>query len=178
MYYMIKGLLGTGVTILILILLLVIGPVDFKDPMASIQSTNVYGYGGYVQLIQPCHSDWKCSVWSECYGDGSRSRLCEDLNQCGSDDRPSTTESCIPNEFKAEPVESEIVAEKAQLTSDSSTANKDTAKKSNSVDNAGKPTKDLITGQVISEGKEIGTKSSLNLNIFQRIWAWLKSLFA
>ncbi|MCX6706976.1 MAG: hypothetical protein NT001_02440 [Candidatus Woesearchaeota archaeon] len=43
---MLKKILGTGITFAVILALLIIGPVNFKDPLASLESTNAYGYGG------------------------------------------------------------------------------------------------------------------------------------
>lgn len=42
---MLKKILGTGITLFVILALLIIGPVNFKDPLASLQATNAYGYG-------------------------------------------------------------------------------------------------------------------------------------
>ncbi|MFH1649972.1 MAG: hypothetical protein ABIA93_05465 [Candidatus Woesearchaeota archaeon] len=49
-----------------------------------------------------CVESWKCESWSSCLPDGLQSRVCEDLNQCGtSKDLPSTERTCnyIPGCF-------------------------------------------------------------------------------
>lgn len=45
----------------------------------------------------PCVENWQCSTWDRCSAQGTQSRTCNDLNNCGTtNSKPSITQSCTP----------------------------------------------------------------------------------
>ncbi len=52
---------------------------------------------GGVNYTEPeCFESWSCGFWSQCV-DGIKTRLCYDLNNCGTENlKPSESASCIP----------------------------------------------------------------------------------
>ncbi|UCC91714.1 MAG: hypothetical protein JSV39_00360 [Candidatus Aenigmatarchaeota archaeon] len=43
-----------------------------------------------------CEEDWTCSEWSECSPEGTRTRNCADLEDCGTTiDKPAETQTCV-----------------------------------------------------------------------------------
>jgi len=50
--------------------------------------------GGYT-TPSVCEEDWTCALWSPCSPDGTQSRVCTDLNSCGTEEsRPAEKRSC------------------------------------------------------------------------------------
>lgn len=46
-------------------------------------------------LEETCSESWMCSEWSECMSNGTRTRECVDLNECGREEfKPETSEEC------------------------------------------------------------------------------------
>ena len=52
---MFKKILKGGITLSVILFLLALGPIDFANPLASLEATNVYGYhgggGGYAPFV-------------------------------------------------------------------------------------------------------------------------------
>jgi len=51
----------------------------------------------YIKKIHesPCTGNWSCTDWSSCSEQGNQTRICNDLNFCGSaKNKPVTTQSC------------------------------------------------------------------------------------
>jgi len=49
----------------------------------------------------PCTPSWSCSAWSDCSPSGTQTRICTDVNQCGTNEgRPAVSQGCtyIPPE--------------------------------------------------------------------------------
>lgn len=52
-----------------------------------------------------CQENWTCSNWSACIN-GTQTRTCEDLNQCGTNEsKPTETQSCQAEEPSPPPIE-------------------------------------------------------------------------
>ena len=47
--------------------------------------------------IQVCNPNWQCSSWSECLSSGTKTRVCDDLNNCNIlNGKPIESQSCTP----------------------------------------------------------------------------------
>ncbi|MEM7815477.1 MAG: S8 family serine peptidase [Candidatus Aenigmatarchaeota archaeon] len=77
------------------------------DPVGENASSNLVGItvsiappgggggGGGGGPPPACQENWTCSAWSECLPNGTRTRMCTDLNSCGTIfSRPTVVEAC------------------------------------------------------------------------------------
>ncbi len=70
-----------------------------------------------VLTYEYCSEDWNCSEWSGCYENGTRTRICGDLNECGSIENKSVEiENCTYFPCYYEVNESEIISLKVNET--------------------------------------------------------------
>ncbi len=67
---------------------------------------------------QYCIENWDCSNWSECNENNSKSRICNDLNECGTSiNKPEETENCT---YSSESNETEPVIVSSPSSSEGS----------------------------------------------------------
>lgn len=54
------------------------------------------GGGGGVSTTSYCMPNWNCTDWSTCSEDGIQTRVCVDLNNCGTNlNKPEETKACV-----------------------------------------------------------------------------------
>ena len=98
-----------------------------------------------------CSPDWNCTEWSECYPNGTMTRECVDLEECGFA-KPKTTDEC---NYTA-PVIQEVEEEEEESTSPSSPAPEvnETEVEENTTQEVQQEedTGNEITGQVVGPG--------------------------